>query len=446
METLVMTAQLILGLSILVGLHELGHLLAAKYFGMRVEQFSIGFPPKIFGIKYGETEYSIGAIPLGGYVKITGMVDESLDTDRLNEEPQPYEFRSKPAWQRLIVMMGGIIVNVILGIIIFIALTFSYGDDYIPMEEVNKYGIVAYELGEEIGLKTGDKIVAVNGVKVEKFEDAISSEVMMGDNSYYTVERNGESIDIPIPPGFIEKLSNKEAAGNFILPAMPFEVGKVSKGTGAEEGGLKAGDRIVSVEGQEIAFFHQLKPVLEKYKGETVSVVVQRASGEPEVSVAVDTKLEIPINDEAEMGFFPKTLIASEKIDYSFGESVTEGTATAFELTILNIKGIGKVFSGEVSTKSLKGPMGIAQIFGGTWDWYRFWFLTGMLSMWLAFLNFLPIPALDGGHVAFLSYEIISGRKPSDKFLETAQKIGMVILLALMVFVIFNDVFNTFFT
>src|SRR5690606_22669370 len=166
METLVMTAQLILGLSILVGLHELGHLLAAKYFGMRVEQFSIGFPPKIFGIKYGETEYSIGAIPLGGYVKITGMVDESLDTDRLNEEPQPYEFRSKPAWQRLIVMMGGIIVNVILGIIIFIALTFSYGDDYIPMEEVNKYGIVAYELGEEIGLKTGDKIVAVNGVKV----------------------------------------------------------------------------------------------------------------------------------------------------------------------------------------------------------------------------------------------------------------------------------------
>lgn len=438
-----MTAQLILGLSILVGLHELGHLLAAKYFGMRVEQFSIGFPPKIFGVKYGETEYSIGAIPLGGYVKITGMVDESLDTEHLNQEPQPHEFRAKPAWQRLIVMMGGIIVNVILGIIVFIALTFSYGDNYIPMEEVNKFGIVAYELGEEIGFKTGDKIIAVNGVAVEKFEDAISSEVMMGDNSYYTVDRNGEQLDIPIPPGFIEKLSNKEAAGNFITPALPFEVGKVSKGTGAEAGGLQEGDRIISVAGEKVTFFHELRPILENYKEQTVSVVVNR--GGVEGTSGEEVNLEIAINENGEMGFYPNSLIASEKIDYSFGESVTEGTATAFELTILNIKGIGKVFSGEVSTKSLKGPMGIAQIFGGTWDWYRFWFLTGMLSMWLAFLNFLPIPALDGGHVAFLSYEIISGRKPSDKFLETAQKIGMVILLALMVFVIFNDVFNTFF-
>ena len=446
METLVMTAQLILGLSILVGLHELGHLLAAKYFGMRVEQFSIGFPPKIFGIKYGETEYSIGAIPLGGYVKITGMVDESLDTEHLNEEPQPHEFRAKPAWQRLIVMMGGIIVNVILGIIVFIALTFSYGDNYIPMEEVNKYGIVAYELGEELGFKTGDKILAVNGVAVSKFEDAKSSEVFMAENGYYTVERNGESIDIPIPSGFIDKLNNKEAAGNFILPAMPFEVGKISKGTGADKGGLQEGDKIISVEGQQVDFFHQLRPILENHKGETVSVIVERKTSESGSSTAADTELNIAINEDGEMGFYPVALIESEKIDYSFGESVTEGTATAFELTILNIKGIGKVFSGEVSTKSLKGPMGIAQIFGGTWDWYRFWFLTGMLSMWLAFLNFLPIPALDGGHVAFLSYEIISGRKPSDKFLETAQKIGMVILLALMVFVIFNDVFNTFFT
>lgn len=445
METLVMAAQLILGLSILVGLHELGHLLAAKYFGMRVEQFSIGFPPKIFGVKYGETEYSIGAIPLGGFVKITGMVDESLDTAHLNEEPQPYEFRAKPAWQRLIVMMGGIIVNVILGIIVFIALTFSYGDNYIPMDEVNKYGIVAYELGEELGFRTGDRIVAVNGFEVEKFEDVISNEVMMGDNSYYTVDRNGEKIEIQVPPGFIEKLSNKEAAGKFIEPAVPFEVGEVRKGSGADKGGLLQGDKILSVDGQEISFFHQLKPILEEHKGETVTVVVNRKESDTENHPGGDATLSIPINEDGEMGFYPEPLIASEKIDYSFGESITEGTATAFELTILNIKGIGKVFSGDVSTKSLKGPMGIAQIFGGTWDWYRFWFLTGMLSMWLAFLNFLPIPALDGGHVAFLSYEIISGRKPSDKFLETAQKIGMVILLALMVFVIFNDVFNTFF-
>src|SRR5690606_15157991 len=202
--------------------------------------------------------------------------------------------------------------------------------------------------------------------------------------------------------------------GNFITPALPFEVGKVSKGTGAEAGGLQEGDRIISVAGEKVTFFHELRPILENYKEQTVSVVVNR--GGVEGTSGEEVNLEIAINENGEMGFYPNSLIASEKIDYSFGESVTEGTATAFELTILNIKGIGKVFSGEVSTKSLKGPMGIAQIFGGTWDWYRFWFLTGMLSMWLAFLNFLPIPALDGGHVAFLSYEIISGRKPSDKF------------------------------
>jgi regulator of sigma E protease len=178
MEALVMTAQLILGLSILVGLHELGHLLAAKAFGMKVEQFSIGFPPKLFGVKYGETEYSVGAIPLGGFVKITGMVDESLDTAHLNEEPQPYEFRAKPAWQRLIVMIGGILVNVILGIIIFIGLKYSYGETYIPKEEVNKYGIVAQDLGQEIGLKTGDRILKVNGKDYERFSDIVGANVL----------------------------------------------------------------------------------------------------------------------------------------------------------------------------------------------------------------------------------------------------------------------------
>ena len=446
METLVMTAQIILSLSILVGLHELGHLLAAKYFGMRVEQFSIGFPPRIFGVKYGETDYSIGAIPLGGFVKITGMVDESLDTKHLNEAPEPHEFRAKPAWQRLIVMTGGIIVNIILGIFIFIGLTYSFGEEYMPMDEVNKYGIVAYELGEELGLATGDKIIAVNGFEVEKFEDVWSGEVLMGDESYYTIERNGEKIEIPIPPGFVERLTSKDAAGKFIAPAIPFKVGKVQEGSGAEEGGLASGDRIISVAGEEIDFFHELKPVLEENKGKEINVLVERTESGAEEGIGFEKNLSILVSEEGSLGFYPEPLISSEKVDYSFWQSITKGTTNAFEITILNIKGIGKMFSGDVSTKSLKGPIGIAQIFGGTWEWERFWFLTGMLSMWLAFLNFLPIPALDGGHVAFLSYEIISGRKPSDKFLENAQKVGMVLLLALMVFVIFNDVFNTFFS
>lgn len=438
-----MTAQIILSLSILVGLHELGHLLAAKYFGMRVEQFSIGFPPKLFGVKFGETEYSIGAIPLGGFVKITGMIDESLDTENLNEPPQPHEFRSKPAWQRLIVMMGGIIVNVILGIAIFIGLTYAYGDSYIPIKEINKHGIVAYEIGQEMGFETGDKIIGVNGHPITKFQEVLSSEVLMGENSYYTIERGGEQIDLPVPDGFYDRLSSKEAMGNFIAPAIPFKVGKVTKGNEAEKGGLKEGDVILAVDEQPVRYFQEFKTILDEKAGEAITVVVNRQ--EEGSDSMVKRTLQMNVNEDGTLGFHVEDLLAYEQLQYSFGESIAKGTGSAFESLYLNIKGIGKLFSGEISTKSMKGPIGIAQMFGGTWNWEWFWKLTGILSMWLAFLNFVPIPALDGGHVAFLSYEIISGRKPSDKFMETAQKIGMVLLLALMVFVIFNDVFNTFF-
>lgn len=443
METLVMTAQIILSLSILVGLHELGHLLAAKYFGMRVEQFSIGFPPKLFGVKYGETEYSIGAIPLGGFVKITGMVDESLDTEKLKEEPQPHEFRSKPAWQRLIVMTGGIIVNLILGIVIFIGLTYSYGESYLPLEEVNKNGIIAHELGQEIGFETGDKILAVNGHPISKLNEIFDIDVLTNENGYYTIERNGERMDISVPAGFYDKLSSKEAVSKFIEPALPFSVGKVKNEDEADKGGLKEGDIIKSVEGHRVRFFQEFKPILDEKAGQIITMKVERK--EEGSTVNTEKTLEMKVNEDGTVGFFPEFLLAYEQIQYPFGESIVKGTGTAFESLYLNIKGIGKMFSGDISTKSMKGPIGIAQMFGGTWNWEWFWKLTGILSMWLAFLNFVPIPALDGGHVAFLSYEIISGRKPSDKFMETAQKIGMVFLLALMVFVIFNDVFNTFF-
>jgi regulator of sigma E protease len=443
METLVMTAQIILSLSILVGLHELGHLLAAKYFGMRVEQFSIGFPPKLFGVKYGETEYSIGAIPLGGFVKITGMVDESLDTENLKQEPQPHEFRSKPAWQRLIVMMGGIIVNLILGIVIFIGLTYSYGESYIPIEEVNKYGIVAHELGEEVGFQTGDKVLAVNGNPISKLNDILDIEALTSGTGYYTVERNGERLDLSIPSGLYDKLSSKEAQGQFIEPAMPFKVGKIQKGSEAERGGLKEGDFITAIEGQPVRFFQELKPVLDENAGEKITLEVERK--EEGSTASIRKTLEMNVSEEGTLGFHVENLLAFEQVQYPLGQSIAKGTGNAFETLYLNVVGLGKMFSGEISTKSMKGPIGIAQMFGGTWNWEWFWKLTGILSMWLAFMNFIPIPALDGGHVAFLSYEMISGRKPSDTFLETAQKIGMVLLLALMVFVIFNDVFNTFF-
>jgi regulator of sigma E protease len=437
-----MVGQLILALSILVGVHELGHLVAAKLFGMRVEQFSIGFPPKVFGFKVGETVYSIGAIPLGGFVKITGMIDESLDTKHLKEEPKPYEFRAKPAWQRLIVMLGGIIVNVAVGILIFIVLTHQLGESYIAKDEVNKYGIVAYDIGQELGFETGDKIVAINGRDFTKFSDVRNPDLLLESDSYFTVERNGRLIDIPVPANFIEYFSDRDADYRFIEPIMPFEVGEVTLGSGAAKGGLQQGDRIESIAGRSVEFFHELKPAIAQYAGSTVRMTVQR----PEHAEEGLVSLEIPVSNDTTLGFYPEFLIDETRIEYSLAEAIPVGTERAFAVVWVNVKAFGKMFQGELSpAKSLRGPLGIMKTFGVTWDWVRFWTLTGLISMILAFMNLLPIPALDGGHVMFLLYEIVSGRKPSDKFLENAQKVGMALLLCLMVFVFFNDIIQEFF-
>lgn len=441
LEYLVMIAQLILGLSILVGIHEGGHMIAAKLFGMRVEKFSIGFPPKVFSFKKGETEYSIGAIPLGGFVKITGMVDESLDTAALQEEPKPYEFRAKPAWQRLIVMLGGIILNVITGIVVFVILTYNNGSSYISKTELNKYGIVAEELGQEIGLKTGDKILKMNGHDYEKFMDLINPGNLLSDNSSYTVERDGQTFDVQIPGDLIEDLSDQKSEKGFIVPIRPFHVGEIMTRSGASKAGMQEGDKIISIAGEPVQYFHELQTKLHAHKGEKVDIKVLRGGESPKEVTLSDAQ----VSEEGTLGFYPVWDLQISRIEYSFFESIPLGIKRAFEVVWVNIKAFGKMFKGELNpAKSLKGPIGIVQMFGGTWDWTRFWTLTGLLSMVLAFMNLLPIPALDGGHVAFLTYEIISGRKPSDKFLENAQKVGMVILLMLMVFVFANDIINLF--
>lgn len=438
MEILIMAGQLILGLSILVGLHELGHLLAAKMFGMRVEKYFIGFPPKVWSITRGGTEYGLGAIPLGGFVKISGMIDESLDTAQMSSTPQPWEFRSKPAWQRLVVMLGGIIVNVVVGVIIFIAISYKNGDKFVSRDEVNKYGIVAGSLAEEIGLKTGDRIILVNGKDFVNFDQAVSSDVFLGSNSSYTVERNGERLDIHIPNNFIEKLSDPEQKGNFIRPAEPFKVEEAVLGTAADKAGIKSGDRIVSVNGSPVPFFHQLQAELETLKGKTADILVKRGDD----SLA----LKVPVSDQGTIGIQVESLLNFTSVDYTIAQAAVVGTKEAFGVVYNNVKGFGKIFRGEVSaSKALSGPIGIARMFGGVWDWSRFWFLTGLLSMVLAFMNALPIPALDGGHSVILLYEIVSGRKPSDRFLENAQKVGMVLLLGLMAFAIFNDFWKVFF-
>lgn len=437
MEGIIMTVQLLLGLSLLVGLHELGHLVAAKAFGMRVEKYSIGFPPKIWGKKFGETEYSIGAIPLGGFVKISGMIDESMDIKSLSSEPEPYEFRAKPAWQRLVVMMGGIVVNVITGIVIFIAIVYSQGETYIPREEVNKHGIVAYELGKKLGFETGDKVVNVNGKQYDKFTDLTSGDVLLSTDGYYTAIREGEEVKISIPNNFIDEFSDQDAQRPFIFVRTPFVVGPVTPGSNAEAAGLQKGDIIKSVNGQGVTYFDEFQEILQQNAGGQAQATIIRDGQQEE--------LTFDVTDEGTIGFAADFQINYETVDYGIGESIAKGTTEAFQVVWVNIRAFQKMFAGEVSaTKNLSGPIGIAKIFGGQWDWLRFWRITGLLSMILAFMNFLPIPALDGGHVMFLSWEMITGRKPSDKFLENAQKVGMILLLGIMTFAIFNDISKFF--
>ena len=437
MEVFIMVGQLILGLSILVGLHELGHLLAAKAFGMRVEQFSIGFPPKIWGKKFGDTEYSFGMIPLGGFVKISGTIDESLNVTAMRAAPQPHEFRSKPAWQRLIVMMGGIIVNVILGVIIFIGFKYTQGDTYLSKQELNKYGIVAYELGESIGFKTGDKILDINGEDYERFRDLVSPAVLLSSDGYFTVDRDGKRLTIPIPNDFVDDFAEENNAQKFIFYRLIFDIGAVIEGSPADLGGLQVGDKIIALNGAEIEFYDQLQASMDTLAGTQITLLINRSN--------VQQTLTIEVNEEGKIGFQANRLNEISTIEYTFAESIPLGTELAFSIVWDNIKGFKKIFAGEVSaSKSLSGPIGIAKIFGGTWDWQRFWRITGMLSMVLAFMNFLPIPALDGGHVVFLTWEIVTGKKPSDIFLENAQKVGMILLLALMSYAILNDIIKLF--
>lgn len=438
MTVIIMIAQLILGLSILVFLHELGHFLTARAFGIRVEKFYIFFDAwgkKLFSFQWGDTEYGIGWLPLGGYVKIAGMVDESLDTKQLATEPEDWEFRSKPAWQRLIVMLGGVTVNAILGVIIFSGMLMYWGEKYIPNDAL-KHGIAASDIAEEIGLRDGDKLVAINGNKIERFDEIISSEVLLGNDVVIQVSRNGELTDIAVPANFTSRLLEADKS-LFVQPRMQFTVGEVSKGMPAAEAGLLEGDQIYAVNGMGIAYFDQLQASLLANKAKPVQLGVIHGSD--------SLVLQATITDAGTIGFFPQLeeLPLGYK-QFSFAESVPAGATMAWKVISDNVKGFGKIFSGDIPVqKSLGGPIAIAKkMYGGEWDWYRFWMTTGLLSMILAFMNLLPIPALDGGHVVFLLIEMVIRRPLPEKVLLVAQYAGMVILISLMVFAFGNDIWQ----
>jgi len=436
MSIVIMVGQLILGLSILVILHELGHFLAARAFGIKVEKFYLFFDAwgiSLFKFNYKGVEYGIGWLPLGGYVKIAGMIDESMDTEQLAGPPQPWEFRSKPAWQRLIVMLGGVTVNIFLGILIFWILTIKYGETYIPNSEI-KYGIVPGKIGKKIGLEAGDKITAINGQPVVRFEDITSPQVIMG-NTDLTVQRGDQELHIKVPANIINDISDF-GIDQFIsrAPRMKFSIGEVEPKSGAQKAGLIKGDSIVAINASKIAFFDELQSQLQQNKNKLVGLSIKRNGNIIQAAGQV--------NKDGILGFRPNLdSIKEKRLTFGFFGSLPVGATKAWGTFTDNAKGLGKVFKGEAKfNKVAGGPVAIANMFGTHIDWIRFWSLVGFLSMVLALTNLLPIPALDGGHALFLVIEMIKGKPLSDKFLERAQIVGFVILITLMVFVFGNDI------
>lgn len=425
-----MIGQLLLALSILIIFHEWGHFQTARWFGIKVEKFYLFFDAwgqKLFSFKKGDTEYGVGWLPLGGYVKISGMIDESMDKEFLDKEPEDWEFRAKPVWQRLIVMLGGVTVNIILGVIIYSGIKFVYGEKYQTMEMAS-HGIVAHELGEEVGFKTGDYVLKINGEKPERFDDLLRPEILMTD-AIFTVKRGDSILDIQLPLDFAGRMKDKA----FMEARVQSEIGELVESAPAKKVGLLEGDLIKTVDGKPSLYFDQIKAVLQDLKGKTVPLVYERNGREQQ--------LEIAVTDEGTIGFRPHFEFATET--FGFGESLVEGSKSAFGLLALNIKGFGKMFRGEINaSKSVAGPIGIARMFGSVWDWHKFWSLTAALSMILAFMNIIPIPALDGGHVFFLLIEWVRGKPLSDKALERAQIAGFIILVALMVLIFGNDIYR----
>ncbi|MFC7522659.1 RIP metalloprotease RseP [Parapedobacter sp. GCM10030251] len=436
MGVLIMIGQVLLGLSILVVLHEFGHFLAARAFGIKVEKFYLFFDAwgiKLFKFKYKECEYGIGWLPLGGYVKIAGMIDESMDTEQLKGEPQPWEFRSKPAWQRLIVMMGGIIVNIILGMFIFWMLTYKYGETYVDNTRLEN-GVAPGIIGQKIGLQAGDRITEIDGTPVLRFEDLLSSKVLMG-NTTLTVERDGQTLSIEVPGDILNDVADHDRNEFVGLRSRTMAVDSVVAGSAAEKAGMRSGDSILAINHTPVPFWDQVREQISTNTGNEITLSVWRGGDTTTIYATVPQEGTLGFNIHPDMDFPYVTT------HYGLFESLPIGSAKAWGTLIDNAKGLGKIATGELrADKAISGPVRIATMFGSEVNWVKFWTLVGLLSMALALMNFLPIPALDGGHVLFLLVEMIQGKPLSDKFLEKAQIAGFFILLALMVFVFGNDI------
>lgn len=444
-EFWIKAGQLLLSLSILVTLHELGHFIPARLFGTRVKKFYLFFDflfplPNVlnfslFKIKKGETEYGIGWFPMGGYVQIDGMVDESMDTEALKEEPKPWEFRSKPAWQRLIIMVGGVVVNLILGFLIYSMVLFAWGEERLPIANM-KYGVHVDSALVDYGFQNGDKIVSVGDGSVKYFSE-IGIELLVNDARSITIERDGEEMVIDLPKDVNLELMDKGARKLF-TPIYPFAVSDVLAGGNAEEAGMLPDDIILSVAGTPTLDLVSGIEAVQAHKGEKVAIEIER-DGQTMM-------LEAQVSESGKIGFQLKSMfdfLETEVYEYGFFESIPAGVRLTGDKLGGYIKSMKLVFTKEGASQ-IGGFGALGSMFAPTWDWHSFWLMTAFLSLILAFMNILPIPALDGGHVLFLLYEIISGRKPGDKFMEYTQTVGMILLLGLLVFANGNDILRLF--
>ena len=442
MDIVIKLSQFLLSLSLLIILHELGHFIPAKLFKTRVEKFYLFFDVKysLLKKKIGETEYGIGWLPLGGYVKISGMIDESMDKEQMALPPQPWEFRSKPAWQRLIIMLGGVTVNFILAFIIYIGMAFVYGDTYVANSDLKDGVYIENPAMLKAGFRTGDKIISIDGKKVENFDNDMNMNVIM--SKHVLIDRNGQQQTINIPNDFVDQLSKHEK-GLLVDIRMPFVVGKVADDSGNTS--LKPKDLFVSLNGQKIKYYDEAKSILEANKGKSIPAVVLRDLKETPITVNVSKagKLGIAvggldIKSLEKLGYYK----ISTK-EYSFAQSIPVGLEKGKNKLVDYGKQLKMIFNPETKAyKQVGGFAAIFNIFPESWSWESFWSITALLSIMLGVMNLLPIPALDGGHVMFLLYEIISGKKPSDKFLENAQMVGFVLLIALLLFANGNDIYK----
>ena len=446
MEILIKAGQLLLSLSILVTLHELGHFLPARLFGTRVKKFYLFFDflfplPNVlnfslFKIKRGETEYGIGWFPMGGYVQIDGMVDESMDTEALKEEPKPWEFRSKPAWQRLIIMVGGVTVNLILGFMIYSMVLFVWGKEKLPLSSL-EYGVYVDSTLAKYGLQDGDKILGLQDGEAAYF-DQLGKAVLIHGARTLEVERDGEKKTVTLPAEVEKELLGNGAKGLF-SPRTPFEVDSVLPGSLAMQAGLLRDDRIIRVDTVNSYGYLEGMKAIKASAGRTIDVIVLRQGEEKTLQVEVDT--------DGRIGFLvrsPEKFLETETIQYSFFESIPAGFTETGSVLSNYISSMKLLFSKEGASQ-IGGFGSIGSLFSPTWNWHSFWSMTAFLSLVLAFMNILPIPALDGGHVVFLLYEMVLGRKPSDKFMEYTQTVGMVLLLTLLVLANGNDIYKFFF-